>query len=145
MTAETDNRLIVDVTRLDPEGERLEGEVDCVDLDEEFVKSFGPLRYRLDLKLFGTELLVRGALEQDFDLVCSRCGKDYDDTIHVDDFTTSLEVGEGVTEIDLTDELRESVILELPTYPRCDENCAGIEMKSSAPADDRWSALDALK
>ena len=76
-----DEKLVIDVARLDPEGEVFEGEVACVDLDESFVKSFGGVRYRLRAQAFGTELLVRGALEQDFDLVCSRCGRDFDDTV----------------------------------------------------------------
>ena len=90
---EVDEKLIVDASRVDPEGEEIEGEVMAVDLDEEFVKAFGGVRYRLSLQVFGTELLVRGHLEQDFDLVCARCGKDFDDTIKVDDFTQSYEFG----------------------------------------------------
>lgn len=39
-----DDKLIIDVARRDPEGETLEGEVDCVDIDEEFVKPFGGKR-----------------------------------------------------------------------------------------------------
>ena len=87
MAEELETKLVIDVSRLDPEGETIEGEVDCVDLDEEFVHPFGGIRYRLDVQLIGTELLVRGHLEQDFELVCSRCGEDFDDTIKVDDFT----------------------------------------------------------
>ena len=141
---ELDTKLVVDVARLDPEGETLEGEVDCVDLDEEFVHPFGGIRYRLDVQLFGTELLVRGHLEQDFDLVCSRCGEDFDDTIKVDDFTQSYEIGEKTTEVDLTNDVRESIILALPSYPVCSEACPGIEQKGVMPDDDRWSALDQL-
>jgi len=137
--------LTIDVTRLDPEGEELSGEVDVIDLDEEFVHPFGGVRYRLNAQVFGTELLVRGRLEQDFDLVCSRCGKDFDTTIKVDDFTTSVEIAEDAQEVDLTAEVRESIILALPTYPICDEACPGIEQKSEKPEDDRWGALDKLK
>ena len=140
-----ETRLLVDVSRLDPEGETLEGEVDCIDLDEAFVKPFGGVRYRLDLQVFGTELLVRGRLEQDFDLVCSRCGKDFDTTIKVEDYTISYEVDEKSPEVDLTEDLRESIILNLPTYPVCDEACPGIEQKTEMPKDDRWGALDQLK
>ena len=142
---ELEKKLVVDVTRLDPEGETLEGEVDAVDLDEEFVKPFGGIRYRLSLQVFGTELLVRGRLEQDFTLVCSRCGKDFDDTVVADDFVTSVEIGEKTQDVDLTDELRECIILKLPTYPVCDEACPGIEQKTEMPKDDRWGALDQLK
>ena len=52
-----ESRLVLDVFRLSPSGERLEGEVDCVDLDEELVKPAGAARYRLEAKLYGTELL----------------------------------------------------------------------------------------
>ena len=140
-----EEKLIIDTSRIDPEGEELEGEVDCVGLDEPFVKSFGGVRYHLTAQLFGTELLLRGRLEQDFDLVCSRCGKDFDDTVKVEDFTASFEVSEKTPEVDLTDELRESIILALPTYPVCDEACPGVSRESEMPQDDRWSALDGLK
>ena len=141
---EVETRLVIDASRVDPEGEELEGEVDCIDIDEEFVKPFGGVRYRLKVQVFGTELLVRGRLEQDFDLVCSRCGKDFDDTIRVEDFTASFEVAENSPEVDVTEEIRESVLLELPNFPLCDENCVGIEQKSEMPTDDRWGVLDAL-
>ena len=141
---EVDSKLIIDASRVDPEGETLEGEVDCIDIDEEFVRPFGGVRYRLTAQVFGTELLVRGHLEQDFDLVCSRCGKDFDDTIKVEDFTASYEVAENAPEIDVTEDIRESVLLELPNFPVCDENCVGVEQKSEMPSDDRWGALDAL-
>ncbi|MBO7684214.1 MAG: DUF177 domain-containing protein [Kiritimatiellae bacterium] len=139
-----EDRLIVDASRLDADGEDLEGEVDAVDLDEEFVKPFGGVRYRLHAQAFGSELLVRGHLEQDFSLACSRCGKDFDDTVAVDDFTVSREIDAKAPEADLTDEVRESIILALPTYPVCSETCPGIERRAQLPADDRWNVLDNL-
>ena len=136
--------LKIEAFRLAPEGETLCGEVDCVDLDEEFVKPAGAARYRLEAKLYGTELLVRGHLEQDFVLACSRCGRDFQTTVAVDDFTFSCEVDEKSPEVDLTEEVRESIILVLPAYPVCSESCPGVESKAEMPADDRWSALDNL-
>ena len=143
--SEQESRLAVDVTRLDPDGEVLEGEFFCVDVDEEFVHPFGGVRYRLDVRLFGTELLVRGHLEQDFDLVCSRCGEDFDTTVKVEDFTESYEVGEKIQEVDLTEDIRESIILALPSYPVCREDCQGIVQKDEKPVDDRWNVLNKLK
>ena len=137
-------RLVIDASRVDPEGETLEGEVDCIDLEEEFVHPFGGIRYRLEVQVFGTEMLVRGRLEQDFSLVCSRCGQDFDDTVKVEDFTISYEIGDRNPEIDVSEDLREAVILELPQFPLCDEACPGIERKSEKIEDDRWGALDAL-
>lgn len=141
-----ENRLLVDVARLKPGGETFEGEVDIIDLDEEFVKPFGGVRYSLTAQLFGAELLVRGRLEQDFDLVCSRCGRDFDTTVKVEDFTVSVEIAENQQEADLTADARESIILTLPTYPVCDEACPGIEQKAAEPpTDNRWAALDGLE
>ena len=137
-------KLTIDTSRIDPDGETIEGEVECVDLDEPFVKAFGGVRYGLTLQVFGTELLVRGKLEQDFDLVCSRCGKDFDDTVKVGDFTASFEIPENSPEVDLTEEIRESIILALPTYPVCDETCPGVEQTVEIPLDDRWNVLDSL-
>ncbi len=130
MEEELETKLLVDVARLDPEGETLEGEVDIIDLDEPFVKPFGGVRYRLTAQL---------------DLVCSRCGETFDTTIKVDDFTASVEVSEKQDFADLTTDARESIILALPTYPLCDEDCPGIAQKVERPADDRWGALDGLK
>ena len=137
-------KLIIDASRLGPEREVLEGEVAAVDIREEFVRPFGGVRYRLTAQLFGRELLVRGALEQDFDLVCSRCGEDFDDTVRVDDFVVSREVDEKAPEVDLTEDIRESIILTLPTYPVCSETCPGVVRQAQLPADDRWSVLDSL-
>ena len=142
---DTVNRLLIDVSRLDPGGELIEGEVDAVDLDEEFVRAFGGLRYRLRIEAIGSELLVRGKLEQDFELVCSRCGRDFDDTVKEDDFLISVNLDDSGGEVDLTDDIRESIILKLPTYPVCDEACPGIVQKTEMPGDDRWGALDKLK
>lgn len=140
-----EDKLTIDVTRLAPEGETIEGEVDCVDIDEDLVKPFGGVRYRLNAQVFGSELLVRGHLEQDFDLVCSRCGRDFDDTVEVDDYTFSCPVDEKEPEVDLTGDVRESIILALSTYPVCSESCPGVEQKAEMPADERWGALDGLK
>ena len=89
---------------------------------------------------------MRGRLEQDFDLVCSRCGRDFGTTVKVEDFMVSVEVTENQQEADLTADARESIILTLPTYPVCDEACPGITQKTAQPSgDDRWDALDGLK
>ena len=141
---EAEGRLVVDAARVDPGGETLVGEVAAVDLDEAFVRAVGAVRYRLTAQVFGAELLVRGRLEQDFDLVCCRCGKDFDDTVKVEDFAQSFEIPERTAEVDLTEEIRESIILALPTYPVCAEACPGIANETEIPQDDRWCALDGL-
>ena len=139
-----DQKLLIDVVRLKDEGETFEGEVDIVDIDEELVKPFGGVRYRLEAKAFGTELLVKGRLEQDFDLVCSRCGKDFDTTIKVEDFIASMEIDAKQEYVDLTDEAREAVLLALPNYPVCGEACEGVPEAGEPSGQSRGQLACAL-
>ena len=151
-------RVVIDVARLDPDGETYEGTLDdaVLDLNDRFLSPFAGIRYALDVRRIGRELLVRGSLEQDFSAVCSRCGEDFDFTVKVPDFVSSLEVDEKTEFVDLTDELRQSIILALPSYPVCRQDCRGVCVTcgknlnegpcscSHSERDSRWGALDAL-
>ncbi len=153
-----DEKLIIDVARLKAEGEEFSGVVDdaVLEIDGELLRPFGGIRYELSAQLFGRELLVRGTLSQDFDAVCARCGGDFDFTLTVDDFTASVETDEKSEFVDLTDELRQSIILALPSYPVCRQDCRGVCVMcgknlnegpcscSRTERDSRWGALDAL-
>ena len=153
-----EEKLIIDVARLAAEGESLSGEIDdaVLEMDGELLRPFGGIRYSLSAQLFGSELLVRGTLAQDFEAVCSRCGGDFDFTTKVDDFAVSVETGEKTEFVDLTDELRQSIILSLPSYPVCRQDCRGVcatcgKNLNEGPCacahdghDDRWGALDAI-
>ena len=150
--------LVIDVARLDRDGEEFEGVLDdaVLDLHDAYLRPFAGIRYRLTVQLAGRELLARGVLEQDFEAVCSRCGADFDFTVTVPDFLASLETDEKTEFVDLTDELRQSIILALPTYPVCRADCRGVcptcgRNLNEGPCacvheerDGRWGALDAL-
>ena len=142
-----ESKLVIEVTRLDRDGEELSGVLDdaVLELTGDLVRPFGGIRYELGAMLFGSELLVRGKLAQDFDAVCSRCGKDFDFTVKVDDFTISVPVDDKTLEVDITEDVRESVLLELPNYPVCSEDCPGIAQANEPAADARWNALADLK
>lgn len=156
MTVE--DTLAIDVSRLDRDGEEVEGVLDdaVLDLHDEYLRPFAGIRYRLSVQLAGRELLARGELEQDFEAVCSRCGADFDFTVTVPDFLASFETDEKTEIVDLTDELRQSIILALPTYPVCRADCRGVcstcgKNLNEGPCacvheerDGRWGALDAL-
>mgnify|MGYP004468401379 FL=1 len=142
-----DTELKVYLASIGKDGEELSGVLDdsIYGIEDEFLKPFAGLRYELGVQLFGPELLVRGRLEQDFEAACSRCGKDFDFTVKVPDFTTSIAVDEKIEYIDLTAELRESILLNLSTYPVCREDCPGIEKMEKEAPDSRWDALDNLR
>ena len=157
---ETQGRLIVDVARLDEGGEYYEGETgpDLLDLGEsELMTPLGGMVYALQVDAVGTELLVRGEVRQRMQCVCSRCAAVFETEVVEPDFIRSMEINELSDFLDLTEELREAIILALPGYPVCREDCQGLCMACGANLntaactcrkkgkDNRWAALDALK
>jgi len=154
-----EERFILYPARLKRDGEDFDGTLDdsIYALGDEYLTPFAGLRYSLFAQPLGREILVRGTLEQDFTAACSRCGADFDFTVKVSDFVTSVEADEKVEFVDLTDSLRECIILALPTYPVCREDCRGIcpvcgqnlnEGSCSCAGeerDGRWDVLDSLK
>jgi len=156
---ETQGRLIVDLNRLDRDGEIYEGETspDVLDLGEsEFVQPQGGIVYRLMIQALGTELLVRGRIAQKFICRCALCDKVFDLEVKEDDFIDSFEINEENAFPDLTNPIREAIILDLPAYPRCSESCMGLCSGcggnlnddecgcDTGRGSDCWSALDAL-
>jgi len=151
--------LIVDVARLDPGGERYAGELAAgvLDLsDSGILTPAGGIVYDLFVQLLGPELLVRGTLRQRLMCVCVRCAADFEGEAADGEFMTSIEISDGIEFIDLTEEVREAIILALPGYPVCREDCKGLCMTCGvnlnqatcacheAGHSDRWVALDTL-
>ena len=152
-----DGKLAIDVARLDGGGERFRGELDCSCLEmdgEKWIHPFGSVRYDVFVQVFGTEFTARGVLECDFDAVCSRCGGDFDFTCHADEFEVSEEIPAETEYFELTNHIRECILLALPNYPVCREDCKGVCPKcgknlnegacpcESEGSDDRWAALE---
>lgn len=157
---ETQGRLIVDVARLDKGGEWCRGETaaEVLDLGEsEFVSPLGGIVYALNVQALGTELLVRGELRQRLRCVCSRCADVFETEATEPEFVCSVEINETTDFLDLTEEIREAIILALPGYPVCRPACKGLCMTCGANLnkrrcvcrekgnDGRWAALEALK
>ena len=153
---ETQGRLIVDVARLDKGGEWFRGETapDLLELGEsEFVTPVGGMEYALNAELIGSELLVRGEVRQRLTCVCSRCAENFDTEVADTGFIQSIEINATTDFVDLTEEVREAIILALPGYPVCREACQGLCMTCGANLnkgacrcrengnDDRWAAL----
>ena len=53
MDAEVEERLEVDLAAIPPEGGTVEGEVDIIDYEDEFVHPFGGVRYSLFVQPVG--------------------------------------------------------------------------------------------
>ena len=159
------NKLCIELDHLPEEGKDFSGELDSsvfgVDNDE--IKSVGPLVYDIHVKRFEGELFLQGTLSAEFEFRCVRCLDVFRRTVVVDDFAASVEIDSKAV-IDVTDLLREEIVLEFPAYPNCSESdeekaCnpesehfrvdkeGQTGVNTSAPSGDSgvWDALDSLR
>lgn len=154
----------IDLAQLPEEGQHFQGELpaEIFDLRESDIVSASPLKYSLFCQRFDSELLLSGQLEATFELTCARSLHPFQQTIFMPAAAVSIELGdEGL--IDPTAEIREEILLELPTIPRCEDGDEPGECRidpkylavdkptedgvNTAPAPEKpnpWAALDAL-
>lgn len=163
--ADMKSQLVIDLSSLPEDGKRFEGELsgEIFDLPQGDAKAVGPLRYDFLAQRFGSELLLSGSLEAPFEFTCVRSLHPFIQTIRLDPAAISIEIlREG--EIDVTEALREEVLIEFPYDPRCEDGDEPQECEidsrylavdksdepevETAPRDEPgtgWNALDALK
>lgn len=156
--------LIIDLPTLPEEGKAFSGELDgaIFGLTGGDVRSVGPLAYDLWAQRFESELLLTGDLSAPFEFTCVVTLKPFVKTIRLPQTAVSVEIG-NASGLDVTETLREEVLIEFPPAPRCDqgdvpEPCEidprylavdkSPEDEVSPPprdgGDDRWSALNDL-
>lgn len=154
----------IDLANLPDEGQHFEGEIspDIFELEGSDIVSASPLHYSLFAQRFDTELLLSGSLEATFELTCMRSLHPFHQTISMPAAAISIELGgDGI--VDAAPQIREEILLELPTNPRCENGDTPMKCEidpkylavdkpvddgvDNAPAQEKpnpWGALDAL-
>lgn len=152
--------MIIEISKISREGSTFQGTLTPRQVGfegDEVVRPAGDLVYDLKAELVGIELLVRGTVRLPVDCICVRCGEIFSTTIEDSSFLRAYECKPEMFELDLTEDLRESIILVLPPHPVCREDCRGLcsgcginlnrddcTCKQEA-GDLSWSELDNLK
>ena len=152
--------MIIEISKLSSEGANLyEGEDpgEVLDLqDDRFVHAGGAVSYRLEAQIVSHELVVRGSTGTEVSLLCCRCGGFFSTRIEVSSFLRAYPISEGAETVDVTPDLREEILLALPSFPACEWKgeqgvCphSGVDVgelkRSQELADDnRWDALNGL-
>ena len=148
----------INVKRVPEDGESLSGSepASIMELDEPDVRFQHEVEYDFHAQVQNNALLVTGKLETPATLRCSRCLKTFEQPLKVAQFVFHQELA-GEDFIDLTSNIREDIILELPQRALCQANCKGLcpvcgkDLNEGAcqckPAkgDLRWHALDQIK
>ena len=124
----------------------------------------GDIAYHLSAVMAGADLVVTGSASVPLASVCARCLDDIRTTVSVRDLCFHFEKVKDL-EVDLTDDVREELLLAIPPYFYCSPDCKGIcpmcganlnhaacacGKKKTAPEPDPaapspWDQLDALK
>ena len=141
----------INVARLSEKGETFTGSdpMSILDWDpaDDLIQPAGEVAYDLFAQRIGDELLVRGTVSAHFKGICARCGKPLDKTYSDPEFCLFLQIPPDAAFVDLTSELREAILLTLPTHPVCRANCQMPKQrmaKDGASTPSAWEALDQL-
>jgi len=118
------DHLQVNLNELPAEGKRFTGKIG----PEKFAvagpdgpEPTGPARFDVVVRLQRDLVIVEGSLEADFQLSCSRCLERFPWAVRLDDYFSD-EPRDGRTFLDLTETLREDILLALPGYPHCEDS-----------------------
>jgi uncharacterized protein len=146
----------IHIKQIPHDGLHLEGEEPASILqleDDPLVRTLGPVRWALDVGLSEGGLFATGQLAVDLELECGSCLQWFTYPLRVEDFATQVEL-KGPETVDLTDQIREDILLALPPYPHCDWNgqtvCKGAAREGNpeeSPEEppQTWAELDKLK
>ena len=85
----------------------------------------GDITYRLSAVMAGADLIVTGTASVPLATVCARCLDDIRVTIAVKDLCFHFEKVRDL-EVDLTDDVREELLLAVPSCFYCSPDCKGI-------------------
>ena len=113
-------RVVVNTSRLDAESRPMMGWLDGAVLglaDDDLVEGVEPIRYELSIQCFDDELLVSGSVSVEMQLVCVKTAEIFSTTVSDFAFVRSFPLREEAEDIDLTEGIRESVLLLVPAHP----------------------------
>ena len=152
--------MIIDVSKVGDEGSHYQGGDDpaVLELDQlPGVSAEGPMEYDLFAWKLPGQLLVRGRVSIRLRLQCSRCACFFSTSVADSSFLRDYLVRDGQATVDVTPDLREAVLLELPHYPVCRKDCRGVCPRCGRDLNEgpcecgppetpgRWSALEKLE
>ncbi|QHI69586.1 YceD family protein [Tichowtungia aerotolerans] len=151
--------MIIRLDDLPEQGRTFEGEespeVMALEQSAEFHPA-GPLYYDLYAQLVDGMLIVRGKVSAEMKGCCARCTQIFSTTVADSGFLRDYSDLQGLEVVDVTEDLREAILLNLPHFPLCDESCRGLCPQcgkdlnegpcgcSGRQAGGAWDALDSL-
>jgi len=125
-------------------------------IEKELAQFTSPVTIDVHADFLSSQLLVRGTIQAKTAGVCSRCLKEIANPVRIDEYTFDCDASPGDI-IDLTENIREHIIIALPMKQVCAEQCKGLCPRcgrdlnisvcdcSRKTVDPRFGGLDKLK
>ncbi|HSH74254.1 MAG TPA: DUF177 domain-containing protein [Longimicrobiales bacterium] len=155
--------LFFQIGDLPTEGRLVTGTVTFAELgveDEELIRFPYPVKFTIMLSPVGGHgVLARGSLAADIVMDCDRCLEPVNVTVTTDDVCHLYEDLE-IPVVDLTEDVREDILLSFPQACLCRERCRGLcpscgtnlnqdacscrPVESEPEEESPWGALDGL-
>jgi len=148
------------VINLDSTGIELSGTENqsFLELHDSDILAFNkPVEYQLHASQVNNGILVKGRVSVKADAKCGKCLEPFTLDIKNDDVCIFVE-NVKTSEIDITENLREELLINLPQNWSCEKNCKGLcpscgvnlnkkkwKCKSKTFNNDTWKELDNLK
>ncbi len=150
----------IEIAKIPEDGKTFTGELSSEILDlqgDRLVRIEAPIRYELAVSLASEQVIVSGVVEVDAQLLCVRCADFFSTKLGDSSFLRAYEISPGLEFVDVTEDIREAVLLSIPAHPSCgpDEKgfCThcGRDLNQVVYArlgpDEKgiWNTLDGLK
>lgn len=128
-----------------------------LDLEREpSIRNVGEVAYDLKAERAGAEVLVTGRVEAAMELECVRSGRFFSTIVRDSAFLRDYSTEELGDELDLADDVREAVVIQIPSYPVSPEarspdfELPKLPKELTAGEEDEgggspWTDLDRLK
>ncbi|HJO92038.1 MAG TPA: DUF177 domain-containing protein [Victivallales bacterium] len=116
------------LARLTPEGMSVEGleskEIFNLEINED-IKPYKDIEYNLNASLVNNQVLIKGTAKTVFKARCGKCLNIFDLKVCCKDICHLYETNNN-QEIDLTEDIREDILIGLPLRIICSNSCKGI-------------------
>lgn len=159
------NPFRIELKNLPGEGKDISGTVPASFFKlepDDTIQAKGPLTFDLHVERDENDLIITGEVDALFELECGRCLQKFAYQAHSTDFLSDQPIEPEDSTIDLTEVIRDDILVALPSYPRCEDGnveprACPAEGRFETEADDAdgeepasqpaavWEVLDQLK
>lgn len=122
------------------------------------IQPVSPMKFELTARLADSGILLTGNCQAEISATCGRCLEPVRQLLSVDNLQLFFELESGQEELDVSEDVRCELLLEVPMNPVCADDCLGLcpvcggnrNLKEctcgNQPHGDLcWGALDGLK